>query len=373
MSQAEPIPLVKIRNLSIQRGGKPVLQIEHLDIFRHETLAVIGPNGAGKSTLLLSLARLLKGKTGEIWFGEQTIESFDELAYRRRIALVLQEPLLLDRTVFENVAAPLRFRRMRQAEISQRVEVWLERLGIAHLRDRHSRQISGGEAQRTSLARALVLQPELLLLDEPFSALDAPSRQRLLHDLRTLLVDSSAAVVFVTHDQDEALILGDRVAVILDGKLRQVGSPSQVFSAPDDEEIASFVGVENVLSGRISGYHKGQATVLVNGIQIHAVGQLEPGHPVLVCLRPEDITLWQDDKLPSSSARNRLHGTVKQITPSGPLARVEVACWGFAQLPTERLILVALVTRPSVEEMRLSPGSEVTVTFKASAVHLISR
>ena len=373
MSRLNPEPLVKINNLAIQRGGKPVLRVDNLAIFPDETLAVIGPNGAGKSTLLLSLARLLKASQGQILFKGQPIESLADLAYRRRIGLVLQEPLLLDGTVFANVAAPLRFRRMSRSKITERVNTWLERLGIAHLHSRSSKQLSGGEAQRASLARALAIQPDLLLLDEPFSALDAPTRQRLLQDLRMLLADTPVATVFVTHNQDEALALGDRVAVILDGSLRQVGTPSQVFSTPDDEEIASFVGVETVLPGMVFEVNQGQVTILVNGIQIHAVGQFEHEQPVVVCLRPEDITLWRNGDLPSSSARNRLPGVVLRLSPLGPLVRVEVACAEKNTASAKPTNMVALVTRHSAEEMALAPGAAVTVTFKASAVHLITR
>ena len=368
-----PEPLIQIHNLSTQRGGKNVLKVDNLAIYPDETLAVIGPNGAGKSTLLLNLAHLLKTSHGQILFRGQPIEAMNDLSYRRKIALVLQEPLLLDGTVFNNIAAPLRYRRMPRSEVTERVNTWLERLGIEQLRHRSAKQLSGGEAQRTSLARALAIQPDLLLLDEPFSALDAPTRQHLLHDLRTLLIDTRVATVFITHDQDEALSIGDRVAVILGGSLRQVGTPSQVFSTPNDEEIASFVGVETVLPGKVSNADLDQVTILVNGLQIHAVGKVKPGQQVMVCLRPEDITLWRNGELPSSSARNRLQGKIMHLAPLGSLVRVEVVCDEIFPAATSPTTMVALVTRHSAEEMALAPGVEVTVTFKASAVHLIAR
>ena len=217
--------LLKIRDLYIERGGKTVLTIDDLTIEEGEVLAVVGPNGAGKSTLLLTLARLLRPKRGEILFNGRQASSESDTAYRRRIALVLQDPLLFDTSVFGNVASGLRFRGLEKSEIQPRVEMWLERLGIPELKNRRGTELSGGEAQRVSLARALVLEPELLLLDEPFAALDPPTHKRLLGELSALLAETHTTTVFITHDLEEAVRLGRRMAVILKGMLRQVGPP----------------------------------------------------------------------------------------------------------------------------------------------------
>jgi tungstate transport system ATP-binding protein len=234
--------LLEIHGLCLRRERRPVLEIEHLAVEAGEVLAVVGPNGAGKSSLLLALARLLKPLRGEILFGGVPVEGQGDLDYRRRIGLVLQEPLLLDSSVFENVAAGLRFRHVPRGEIAPRVDAWLDRLGIAPLRRRPALKLSGGEAQRVSLARAFVLRPQLLLLDEPFSSLDAPTRARLLDDLHALLAETATTTVLVTHDLKEAAQLAGRLAVLLDGRLRQVGPPQEVFSAPADGEVAAFLG-----------------------------------------------------------------------------------------------------------------------------------
>jgi len=234
--------LLEVRDLRVLRDRRPVLEIERLAVESGEVLAVVGPNGAGKSSLLLAAARLLKPERGEIRFGGQPADAMSDLDYRRRIGLVLQEPLLLDTSVFENVAAGLHFRHLPKEEITRRVGVWLERLGIEALRQRPAARLSGGEAQRVSLARAFALQPQLLLLDEPFSSLDAPTRLRLLDDLHALLAETSTTTVFITHDLKEAGRIARRVAVLLDGRLRQVGAPEQVFSAPADEDVAAFLG-----------------------------------------------------------------------------------------------------------------------------------
>jgi tungstate transport system ATP-binding protein len=325
---------------------------------------VIGPNGAGKSTLLLALARLLQPPAGELRYRGELITAKNELDYRRRIALVLQEPLLMDDSVFDNVAMGLRLRGMARAEIGPRVQRWLERLGIAGLARRRARSLSGGEAQRTSLGRAFALEPDLLLLDEPFSALDAPTRQALLEDLQALLAETHQTAVFITHDLEEALMLGQQVAVLLGGELRQLGEPGEVFAAPADPEVAAFVGVETILPGRVSGGADGLVQVALDGTQAEALGQAPVGRAVYLCLRPEDITLWPAGAAPVSSARNRLSGHITRLTPQGALVRVVIDC-GYP--------VVALVTRSSCQEMGLLAGQEVSATFKASAAHLILR
>jgi len=356
--------LLEVKKLTIRRESRQVLEVDYLSIEESQVLAVIGPNGAGKSTLLLALNRLLAFDQGQVTFRGEPIEEMDELTYRRRIGLVLQEPLLLDGSVFENVAMGLRFRRMPRAEVSQRVDEWLSRLNIRHLRDRSVRKLSGGEAQRVSLARAFALQPEVLMLDEPFSALDAPTRSRLLEDFQALLAATSITTLFITHDLDEALYLADQVAVLLEGRLRQSGSIQQVFSAPADPDVAAFVGVETVIAGWVVASSEGRVIVQVNGLKLEAVGELAAGREVMFCLRPEDVTLWLEEISPPSSARNRLTGRIVRMTPQGPLARVVLDC-GFP--------LVALITRASAQEMGLVEGQLATAAFKASVVHLIPR
>jgi len=237
-------PLLEVRGLTVERGGRTVLEIDHLRVERGEVLAVVGPNGAGKSTLFLALARLLEARRGEITFNGRPVNGLPLLEYRRRIALVLQEPLLLDMSVRGNVALGLRFRSASASQAAALAAPWLERLGIAHLSDRKAGQLSGGEAQRVSLARAFVLRPELLLLDEPFTSLDSPTRTRLVEDLRSLLAETSTTSIFITHDLQEALNLATRLVVILEGRLCQTGTPEEVIDAPAGPGVAAFLGRE---------------------------------------------------------------------------------------------------------------------------------
>jgi tungstate transport system ATP-binding protein len=356
--------ILGVKDLLVRRSTQTVLQVDSLDIQEGEVLAVIGPNGSGKSTLLLVLARLLDPDEGQVYFRGKPIEQENELAYRRRIALVLQEPLLMHRSVFDNVALGLKFRGFQHQEIIRITDEWLKRLEISHLSNRPAQRLSGGEAQRASLARAFALQPELLMLDEPFSALDAPTRSRLLQDLHTLLSQTGITTIFITHDLDEALLLGDRVAVLLGGVLRQVGPPQAVFTAPSDGDVAAFVGVETVIAGKVISSQDGQIIVDADGLRLEAVGDVPTGTCVLFCLRPEDITLFTSQGTAISSARNHLNGRIMRMSPSGPLVRVFIDCG---------LPIVALITRGSANEMKLKEGQSVTATFKATAVHLIPR
>ena len=212
-------PILEVRGLRVRKGGADLLDIPALAVAAGETLSLIGPNGAGKSTLLLALSGIEQPAAGELRFrGERVPSGAASLAYRRRIAMVFQEPLLFDTTVFENVASGLRLRGVAKGEIGRRVGESLERFRIGHLADRSARTLSGGEAQRTSLARAMAVAPEILLLDEPFAALDPQSREGLIEDLARTLRETGTTTVFVTHDRVEAQRLADRIAVLERGR-----------------------------------------------------------------------------------------------------------------------------------------------------------
>lgn len=233
--------MIQIRDLLIQRNGREVLRIDALDIEQGETLTVVGPNGAGKSTLLLALARLLQPSQGDIFYRGKSLKHWNELEYRRKISFVFQSPLLMDMTVEQNVALGLAFRGIPREETRARAWKWMQQLGVESLSKRRAGQLSGGEAQRVSLARAFVLEPELLLLDEPFSALDPPTRARLIDDLSRLLKENRRMAFFVTHNLREASKLSHRMAVIVAGALRQVGTVQQIRSTPADEMVAAFL------------------------------------------------------------------------------------------------------------------------------------
>ncbi len=363
-AETQPEILLKVEDLLVRRGGVTVLDIPALEVVPGQVLSLIGPNGAGKSTLMLTLAGLLKPARGAIFFrGERIADG--GFAYRRHIAMVFQEPLLFDTTVFENVAAGLKIRGMNRGDIARAVPEYLERFGIGRLAKRSARKLSGGEAQRTSLARAFVTRPEIVFLDEPFSALDPPTRESLTEDLERILRETHTTAIASTHDQTEALRLADRIAVVNGGRIAQIGPVAEVMNRPADEFVASFVGVETVLPGRVVRVSDGVfAAAVARGREVEAVGQVELGSAVLCCVRPEHVTLSPNPTPPGSSARNVFSGTIRKITPLGLIYRIRIDC-GFE--------LVSYVTRQSVESLALEEGKSVIASFKATSVHVIPR
>jgi len=354
-------PILQLQNVVVERGRTRILDVPSLDVLPNEVLAVVGPNGAGKSTLLRVIGLLERPSRGTVLFGGRPVAG-SPLPFRRRMAFVFQEPLLLDTTIEGNVRSGLSLRGVPANERTRRVDKWTARFGISGLRRRSARTLSGGEAQRTSLARALVLEPEVLLLDEPFSSLDEPTRESLIDDLDAVLTANRVATVFVTHDRTEALRLGDRIAVLMNGTVRQLGTAAEVFSSPTDSEVAAFVGVETIVPGSICEVSGGLASVAVGENRIEATTELQPGADVLVCLRPEDVTVSDLADATLMSARNRLRVTVTRVRPAGPYVRMELDA-GFT--------LVAHITKQSLEELALSPGTNAVASFKATAVHLI--
>lgn len=364
-SGSETPELLRAEGLQVRRGGVPVLDIPAFAVRDGEILALIGPNGTGKSTLLLTLACLLKPFQGRIFFRDREVDvQRGDFAYRRYIAMVFQEPLLFDQTVFDNVASGLRIRGEGREEIERTVSRYLDLFGIAPLARRSARKISGGEAQRTSLARALVTKPQIVFLDEPFSSLDPPTREGLIVDLERILRETETTAVIATHDQTEALRLADGMAVMNGGKIVQIGPVGEVMNRPASEFVASFVGVETVLPGRVVSASDGVFLAAVEGGEIQAVGHVRTGERVLCCIRPEQVTLSTNKPFVETSARNVFSGTIRKITPLGLFTRVCLHC-GFD--------LVAYVTRQSLEELALREGKPIIASFKATAVHVIRR
>ena len=355
-------PLLQLRNIRIDRDGIEILDLPKLAIEQGEILAIIGPNGAGKSTLMMAISGLIPIKNGEIRFSGRCVQPYRELSFRRRLALVMQDPLLLHMSVYENIASGLKFRRVHPKESNTRIQRWLEKFSITHLKNRPAHKLSGGEAQRVSLARAFVLQPDLMLLDEPFSALDAPTRNQLLTDLKAQLSETRITTLFITHDLDEALALADRVAIIMQGQIRQIGKASEIFSAPVDTDVARFTGVEMIIPGKIIRQNDGLVDVACGDTILQAVSSAQPGTNVFLCLRPEDITLSLPDVGGKTSARNSLKCKISMLVPQGPLVRV---------IMDGPIHINALVTRSSAQEMQLAIGQEIQGSFKSSAIHVI--
>jgi tungstate transport system ATP-binding protein len=237
--------LLHASGISVHRDGRLTLRPTDFALRPGETVGIYGPNGAGKSTLVQALAGLLPLSSGTIMVHGRVLGAdLAPLAYHRRIAAVFQEPLLLRGTVFYNVALGLALRGVGEADRKERVRLALTQLKIDHLADRPITKLSGGEAQRTSLARALVLDPEILFLDEPFAALDQPTRRRLVREFAELLRARRMATVFVTHDFSEATALCQRCSIIDAGVILQDGPPTELLERPQSPRVAEIIGVE---------------------------------------------------------------------------------------------------------------------------------
>lgn len=360
--------LLQARNLSASRGGRLVLEVPTMELRAGEVLALMGPNGAGKSTLMLTLAGLLPPTAGQVCHRGVPVQSRKQReALRRRTTMVFQDPLLFDATVAQNIASGLKLRGLPAAERGPRVETWARRLGLQDRLLRPARELSGGEAQRTALARAFVLEPEILFLDEPFSALDAPTRENLLQDLGHLLAETGTTAVLATHDQDEAVRLAHRLAVMQEGRILQVGGLREVMNHPQDPLVATFVGMETLLKGQVLACREGLLHLQIRkappGVELLAVGEAQAGQQVLVGVRPDQVALsLQTDR--TSSARNAFPGAVTKVIPRGPFFKVDLDCGFF---------LAAYVTAQSLSELDLRPGSPVVASFKATSVHLIRK
>jgi molybdate transport system ATP-binding protein len=330
---------------------------------RAPVTVLFGPSGSGKTTLLRMIAGLERPDAGSIVFRGGTwfdaARAIHLPPQRRRAGFLFQDYALFPHlTVTENVAYNASRETARQL---------LDTFGLAELAASKPRAISGGQQQRVALARALAAQPALLLLDEPLSALDAPTRSRTRYELRRMLLRSGVPSIVVTHDRMEAVALGDWMAVMVDGRIRQTGPVQEVFRRPADRQVAESVGVENVLAAEIVGCESGLLVLQVSGQvgggrgsgRIECVDSGETG-PVFACIRAEDVVITrQMDQV--SSARNRIAGCVRAVIAEGALARVELDC-GFP--------LVALVTAQSAAELALGEGENVSAVVKATSVHL---
>ncbi len=242
-------PALEMRGVRVRRRDRIALDLDHLAIAPGERVAIVGPNGAGKTTLLHAAALIAEPEAGAIALSGELVAPGSGARLRRTSAIVLQQPALFRGSVLDNAALGLRLRGARPADARATAGEWLARFGVGALADRKPATLSGGEAQRVALARAFAVEPRLLLLDEPFSSLDAASRAALLPDLAKALAASGAAAVLVTHDLREAAAFGDRLGVLLSGRLAQIAAPGEVLSRPATLEAARVLGIENLLPG----------------------------------------------------------------------------------------------------------------------------
>jgi molybdopterin-binding protein len=356
--------MISLHGLTARRGKFEVADVS-FDVPTGAYGVVIGPAGAGKTTLLETIAGLVSARAGRVTLGGEDVTAMSP--EHRRLAIVYQHAYLFPHLdVADNVAYGARDRKV--------AEDFAARFGVGGLRGRDVRSLSGGERQLVALARALASEPAVLLLDEPFAALDPRTRAAARRALKVAHAERGLTVLHVTHDFAEAGSLGD-VAVLIDrGRVVQSGPPADVFRKPATPHAASFLGAENIFAGiarpirdaspdwaeaKADSFEEHAVALDVGGLTIYAIGDALPG-PANAVIRAEEVAISTETS--ASSIRNQFRGRVSEIAPAGAVTRVTVDVSGTP--------IVAAVTSRSVDELGLVRGRDVVVAFKATAVHL---
>jgi putative spermidine/putrescine transport system ATP-binding protein len=336
---------VEVRLEDLSRHYGPVVALDHLDLTLEpgELIALLGPSGCGKTTTLRLLAGLEDADTGRITVGGRDITHVS--AAKRDMGMVFQAYSLFPHmTVRQNVAFGLRLRKVSAAQRDKRALEMLDLVGLSVQADRYPHQLSGGQQQRVALARALAIEPQVLLLDEPLSALDAKVRAQLRDEIRRIQLDVGITTLFVTHDQEEALAIADRVGVMREGRLEQLAPPTEVYSRPATSFVAEFVGLSNRLAGEVRG-----GEVIVRGCKLPLVERDTPDGQVVALVRPEAVSLASNaPESATGTGSSPLTGTVIAITFLGATSRVTVDLGDtrvMAQLPTSEASALAAGSR----------------------------
>ncbi len=355
---------MSLEDVEIRHADKTILRVPRLSVEKGEVLTLVGPNGAGKSTLLQVLGLLQTPSQGHVIIGgERVTGSSDLVALRRRLSLIFQEPLLFRGTVLENVTLGLRLRKIPQNEIRERAELWLAKLNIEHLAKRSVVKLSVGEAQRVNLARSMVLNPEVFLLDEPLASLDPPSHASMVEELQEILRETKTTAVFATHNRAEAQSFGDRLAVMVDGQIVQIAPPEVVFSHPANRDVANLLGLGTVASGRVLYATHGTSNVAIADHQIIVYGTYTTGEELSLFFPPDEVSVL----LPDSSGAIRsevgfIEGTVTNVTPVESQFKIIVDCGFF---------VTVLLSKRSLVDLSLTKGKQVLLEFKPDAVHVM--
>jgi molybdopterin-binding protein len=347
--------MIEIKNLSVDLG-EFVLSNISLNIEEGDYFIILGPTGAGKTVLLESIAGLYPVQSGEIRMRGKDVTALEP--EKRNIGIVYQDHVLFPHlTVKDNICFGLKMHKLSKEAVSEKLDWIAGLLDIGHLLHRRPETLSGGERQKVSLARALSTSPEILLVDEPLSALDPETKEAVQLELKRLHRKLGITILHVTHDFEEAISLGNRIAVIGEGQLKQTGTPDEIFRRPNSEFVARFAMARNILDGEVIK-KSGEDTIFRTGTTDFVVVAEEEGiyHATL---RPEDIIISLEEI--RSSARNCFRGTITGVLDKGSTLYVTV------DVPPE---LTSLITRHSFEELELSEGKQVFVTFKASSIHL---
>jgi putative spermidine/putrescine transport system ATP-binding protein len=326
---------ISLRGLTKRFAGALAVDGLSLDVRPGELVSLVGGSGCGKTTTLRMIAGFERPDAGEVRFDDRVVN--DVPPRRRSVGIVFQSYALFPTmTVAENIAFGLRVARWPEAKLRDRVAEMVALTHLGGLEGRYANQLSGGQQQRVALARALARRPEVLLLDEPLSALDAKIRLRLRGELRRIQQDLGITAVYVTHDQEEALSIADRIAVMRAGRIEQIGGPEEIYRHPKTDFVADFVGISNLLACRVVSAAEGIVEWEGERLRVPAI-PLADGAPAIVSIRPERLGLGGEGG--GASGRNRLEGVLEVVTFLGPYVRLEISVHGRAfwvDAPTER-------------------------------------
>lgn len=314
--------MVQLENVTKQFGEQTAVNNLSLNIKSGEFLTLLGPSGCGKTTTLRMIAGFEKPTSGEVWIGGERVENVEP--YKREVNTVFQSYSLFPHmNVFDNVAFGLKMKKVPKQEISERVKKALKMVQLESYGDRNSKQLSGGQQQRVAIARAIVNNPKVLLLDEPLGALDLKLRKQMQIELKRLQQNLGITFIYVTHDQEEALTMSDRIVVMQNGKIEQIGLSDEIYEKPVSRFVAGFIGETNIFEGTVTGFNGNYAYLDLNGqrVLIPKGESLKLNENVSISVRPEKAKIFNE---PNDELFN-INGTFKDKIYTGATTKIVIA------------------------------------------------
>ena len=351
--------MIRVKDIS-NNWGEFELKNVSLEVKQGEYFVILGPTGSGKTLLLELIVGLYIPNKGKIFIEGKDITY--EVPEKRNLGFLYQDYSLFPHfSVRKNIEYGMKLRNMSKTEIDNKLKELSKMFKIQNLMHRDVTTLSGGEQQRVALARALATNPKVLLLDEPFSALDENTKANLISEMKELHRKEGITFIHVTHSQEEAMILADRIGIIMNGTIVQVGTPEEIFYKPKTKEIARFVKIENIWEGKVIEKRNEEIVIEIKGKKIVAISNhFKVGDEVRLIIRPEDVVIGEGN----TSARNVFKGVVSDVIKHGFYNIVRVDC-GFQ--------VEAAVTKQSIENLNIKEGKNIDIFFKATSIQVIKK